>query len=166
MTLMIRPERPGDQTDIARITLLAFDQTRGEEAQMVARIRASADFIPELSLLALLEGVPVGHLLISRERLRTPDDQPTDVGVLLLGPISVLPEYQRRGIGGALIHSALPICQARPEPAVVLVGHSEYYPRFGFRPAREFGLLPDWNEAMVYPLTHDLSPYASLKIPV
>jgi putative acetyltransferase len=103
---------------------------------MVARIRASADFIPELSLLALLDGVPVGHLLISRSHLFTPDDQPTDLGVLLLGPISVLPEYQRRGLGSALIRHALPICQARPEPAVVLIGHPEYYPRFGFRPAR------------------------------
>ena len=166
MTLFIRPEQPGDTEAIARITLLAFDKTNGEEVAMVARIRASADFIPELSLVALKDGLPVGHLLISRERLRTPDDQPTGAEVLLLGPISVLPGYQGQGIGSVLIECALPVCQARPELAMVLVGHPDFYPRFGFRPAREFGLLPDWNEAMVCPLRPDLDRHAGLKIPV
>ncbi|WP_407540673.1 GNAT family N-acetyltransferase [Deinococcus radiomollis] len=108
----------------------------------------------------------MGHLLISRERLRTPDDQPTDAEVLLLGPISVLPEYRRQGVGSALIHSALPICQARPELAVVLAGHPEYDPRFGFVAAREFGLLPDWDAAMIYPFRPELNHHAGLKLPL
>ncbi len=150
---------------IARITRLAFDKTSGEEVEMVARIRASPEFIPELSLVAEVNGQLVGHLLISLETLRHADGQPTDHAVLMLGPLSVLPAFQRQGVGGALIRRGLSICHRRPEPMVTLFGHSDYYPRFGFRFAREFGLLPDWDAAMVYLLQDDLSAFRGLHLP-
>ena len=132
---------------------------------MVARIRASPQFIPELSLVAEVDGQLAGHLLISLEKLRHSDGQPTGHTVLMLGPISVLPAFQRQGIGGALIRHGLSICHRRPEKVVTLFGHSDYYPRFGFRFAREFGLLPDWDAAMVYPLRDDLSEFQGLHLP-
>lgn len=132
---------------------------------MIARIRTSPQFIPALSLVAEVDRPVAGHLLISLETLRLEDGQPTEHEVLMLGPISVLPTFQRQGIGGALIRHGLYLCHSRPEPMVVLFGHSEYYPRFGFRPAREFGMLPDYDAAMVYPLQDDLSEFRGLYLP-
>ncbi len=83
----------------------------------------------------------------------------------MLGPVSVLPAFQRRGIGGALIQQGLDLCRTRPEPMVALTGHSDFYPRFGFRPAREFGMLPAWDAAMVYALRDDLSEFRGLHLP-
>lgn len=164
-TLDIRPEQAADIAAIARITRLAFDRTNGEEVEMIARIRASPRFIPELSLVAEVKGQPAGHLLISRETLRLADGQPTDHAVLMLGPTSVLPAFQRRGIGGALIRRGLNLCHSRSEPMVTLFGHSDYYPRFGFHFARKFGMLPAWDAAMVYPLRDDLSEFQGLYLP-
>lgn len=67
--------------------------------------------------------------------------------VLALGPLGVHAELQHRGIGGALMHAVLGAAEALDEPMVVLLGHDEYYPRFGFRPAAEYGVTPpvaDW----------------------
>ncbi len=139
---------------------------------MIARIRAAPKFIlalPKfilaLSLVAEVGGRPVGHLLISRDKLRLEGGQPTDQEGLMLGPISVLPDAQRRGVGSRLMRRGLDTAASRPELVVVLIGHPEYYPRFGFRPAREFGLHPDWDAAMVYPLWPDLSAYRELHLP-
>ena len=150
---------------IARITRLAFDKTSGEEVEMVARIRASPQFIPQLSLVAEVGGQPTGHLLISLEKLRRADGLLTEHTVLMLGPVSVLPAFQRQGIGGALIRHGLDFCKNRSEPMVTLFGHSDYYPRFGFRFAREFGMHPDWDAAMVFPLQDDLSEFRGLSLP-
>ena len=126
---------------IAKITRLAFDKTNGQEVEMIARIRASPRFIPELSLVAEVEGQPAGHLFISCEALRYSDRQPTDA-VPMLGPISVLPAFQRRGIDGALIQRGLNLCHSHSEPLVTLFGHSDHYSRYGFHFARKFGILP------------------------
>ena len=150
---------------IAQITRLAFDKTIGQEVEMIARIRASPRFIPELSLVAEVEGQPAGHLLISCEALRYSDGQPTDHAVPMLGPISVLPAFQRRGIDGALIRLGLNLCHSHSGPMVTLFGHSDHYSRFGFHFARKFGMLPAWDAAMVYPLRDDLSEFQGLHLP-
>lgn len=112
-TLDIRPGQAADVAIIAQITRLAFDKTNGQEVETIARIRASPRFIPEPSLVTEVEGQPAGHLLISCEALRYSDGQPTDHAVLILSPISVLPTFQRRGIGGALIRRGL---EPLPQP--------------------------------------------------
>ena len=150
---------------IAQITRLAFKETNGQEVEMIARIRVSPRFIPELSLVAEVEGQPAGHLLISCEALRYSDWQPTDHAVLMLGPTSVLPTFQQRGIDGALIRRGLNLCHSRSESTVTLFGHSDYYPRFGFHLARKFGMLPAWDAAMVYPLRDGLSKFQGLHLP-
>ena len=68
-----------------------------------------------------MDGQLAGHLLISPETLRRSDGQPTGHAVLMLGPVSVLPAFQRRGIGGALIRRGLDLCHSRSEPMVVLI---------------------------------------------
>ena len=166
LALHIRPETPADIAAIAEVTLCAFDQTNGEEVQRVADCRASVRFIPELSLVAVLNGQIVGHVITAPADLQG-DIENTERPrrVLLLGPISVLPEFQRQGIGAALMWRTLEVAVARLEPMIVLFGHSAYYPRFGFRPAHDCGLKPDFDAAMVYPLRPDLSAYAGLSLP-
>lgn len=131
---------------------------------MIDRFRASPEFRADWSLVALLGGVIVGHVLVAPCELQGGETaQPRHA--LMLGPMSVAPDHQRQGIGSALIRDVLGRVQDSGEAMVVLWGHPAFYPRFGFRPASEFGLLPDTPEAMVCPLQADLSAYAGLSLP-
>jgi putative acetyltransferase len=90
---------------------------------------------------AEVDGAVVGHVLLS----------PVTVGgardgdVLGLAPMAVLPAYQRRGVGTALVGAALAAARARGHGAVVVLGHPTYYPRFGFVPARRYGLHSEYD---------------------
>ena len=96
--------------------------------------------MPELSLVAEEDGRIVGHVLVARGHLDPPAAEPLEV--LTLGPIGVVRERQRQGIGAALMERAIEAADARGAWAIVLVGHPTYYPRFGFEPARPVGLEP------------------------
>lgn len=149
------------------MTRLAFTYNAGVlENEMIGEIRASGRLLPDLALVAEVGGRVVGHVIVAPAELRGDPEHPERPRrVLLLAPLSVLPEFQRRGVGSALMRDVLARARSRPEPMVVLLGHPEYYPRFGFRRAAEFGLSPDSPAAMVYPLHRDLSPYAGLELP-
>jgi len=100
-------------------------------------LRESDDFIYELSLVAVKEGRVVGHILFSPIAIET------EIGlvrVLSLAPMAVLPEFQRQGIGSELVRYGLKECERFGHEVVVVIGHPEYYPRFGFSPARAKGL--------------------------
>jgi putative acetyltransferase len=129
----IRPETPADREAIAAVTTAAFGQE--QEARIVADIRGSDRFVPELSLVALDGGEVVGHVMLSYVDL---DER----RVLELAPLSVAPERQREGVGSALVRKALRLAQDRGEPLVLVLGHPSYYPRFGFRPASSLGIEP------------------------
>ena len=129
--MTIRPERPEDVAAIRELTHAAFG--RELEALIPERVRATDRFVPELSLVAEEDGEVVGHVLLSEFDLGA-------TRVLQLGPLSVAPERQRRGIGSALVHEALARADARGEPLVLLEGDPAYYGRFGFRPAAELGI--------------------------
>lgn len=143
--ISVRLELPGDEPGIRSVELAAF--AGPEEADIVDRIRREA---PDgwHSLVALdATGRIVGHLLLSP--CPVTDDAgpggeigPTIGRVLALGPVAVLPEVQFRGIGSSLMAAAMSLAVARGTPAVVLLGHPSYYPRFGFEPARGIGLEP------------------------
>ena len=140
----LRAEGPEDVAAINHVNRLAFGQP--DEAEIVARLRTSDAFIPELSIVAEDEGEVVGHILFTRVRL----DPPTRVRLISLAPMAVLPERQRQGIGSALVRRGLELARELGEEVVVLVGHPEYYPRFGFEPASGFGLtnpFPGTEEA-------------------
>jgi putative acetyltransferase len=134
MEVRIRPETSTDQGAIREINEQAFG--RPNEAGLVDAIRASAAFIPELSLVAERNGVLVGHVLFSPVTVEGAEE----AGLLALGPIAVRPEWQRQGIGGELIRAGLGRAEALGYRAVILVGHPAYYPRFGFTSARACGL--------------------------
>ncbi|WP_214411452.1 GNAT family N-acetyltransferase [Sphaerisporangium fuscum] len=106
------------------------------EAGLVDDLRACDAWIPELSLVAVgRDGAVVGHVVCTRATVGT-------TPALGLGPLGVLPAFQRQGVGHALMHAVLGAADALGEPLVVLLGHTDYYPLFGFRPAEEYGITP------------------------
>lgn len=152
LPVLLRRETPADIADIRRVTTRAFardDAPEPVEAPLVDQLRADAGWIPQLSLVADVGGV-VGHVVCTRAVL---GGQP----VLGLGPLSVDPPYQGRGVGSALMHAILGAADARDESLVVLLGSPRYYGRFGFVAARDLGIVaPDahWGDAFqARPLT-------------
>jgi len=138
--VLIRREGPGDAAVIRGVTAAAFARPghggQPLEAPLVDWLRASPAWIPALSLVAVGAADDiVGHVVCTRGHVGV-------VPVLALGPLSVRPDRQRRGVGSALMHAVLGAADALDEPLVALLGSTEYYPRFGFRLASEYGITP------------------------
>ena len=128
----VRPERPEDIAGIRDVHVAAFESV--VEADLVEALRASAAWVPGLSVVAVADGRVVGHALLSRITLATTDgDRPA----LALGPVAVLPAVQRQGYGSAMIRDAL---ARRDDHLIVVLGDPAYYRRFGFSPGAEFGI--------------------------
>jgi putative acetyltransferase len=138
----IREERAEDAAAVRRVNELAFG--RDEEAELVDRLRAAAD--PRISLVATDDDRVVGHIFFSPVSLQ-PEGGPEDSSFAAMGlaPMAVLPEYQRRGVGSALVRAGLDECRRTGRDVVVVLGHPEYYPRFGFRPASRAGLRCEYD---------------------
>jgi len=141
--MLIRREAAGDAAAIRAVTAAAFARPgEGEppEAPLVDWLRASPAWLPRLSLVAVgTENVVVGHVVCSRA---TVSSVGAAAPVLALGPLSVRPDQQNRGVGQALVHTVLGAADALGEPLVALLGSTGYYPRFGFRPTAEFQITP------------------------
>jgi putative acetyltransferase len=133
---IIRPEREADFAAVTRVHRDAFAQD--DVPRIVELLRPSDAYVPELSLVAELDGEVVGHVILSRGHL---DDR----RVLALGPIGVLPAHQRSGIGSELMRVSLDRARALGHELVVLLGHPWYYPRFGFVPAATLGITGEWK---------------------
>lgn len=131
--MTIRTAVDDDHVSIDLVVRIAFD--RVDEASLVERIRASAQYVPDLDLVACADDRIVGHVLLSRIWLG-------ERGVLGLAPLSVLPSYQGRGIGTALVNEALARADAMGEPIVLVLGDPGYYGRFGFELATDWGIDP------------------------
>lgn len=133
-----RVETENDRLSIRRVNLRAF--AGGGEADLVDALREQAAAF--VSLVAEdANGVVVGHIAFSPVTLGSEVESP---GCLGLGPMAVEPERQRRGIGAALVREGLRTCRAEGHRVVVVLGHPEYYPRFGFVPASRFGLACEY----------------------
>ncbi|MFE5817557.1 GNAT family N-acetyltransferase [Streptomyces sp. NPDC056479] len=127
-----RAETGADLPAVREIELAAFETPL--EADLVDALRKDAAWIDGLSIVtADQEGRLVGHALLTRCHI---DDTPA----LCLGPVAVLPAYQRTGAGSAAIHAALGAARVRGERFVTVLGHSAYYPRFGFTRACAHGI--------------------------
>ncbi len=129
MNVEIRQEAEGDIPDIRDVNRSAFDEV--DEAHLVDDLRSEG--YARLSLVAEEDGRIVGHIMFSEATIRTEE---TGVGALALGPVGVIPERQGQGIGSALIREALDRCARTGHRIVVLLGHPDYYPRFGFSAER------------------------------
>jgi putative acetyltransferase len=136
----VREERPEDREGVRAVEEAAFG--RPDEADIVDALRGDPAWA--LSLVALAGGEIVGHLLFSRgDRAMT------------LGPLAVAPAHQRQGVGAALMRAGL----GRVDEPVVLLGHPDYYTRFGFRPAAQLGITNQWGiEDPAWMVRGDLEP--------
>jgi putative acetyltransferase len=133
--IVIRSERREDLKAIHEVNRLAFGQE--DEALLVRRIRDSSHFIPELSLVASKDGQIVGHILFSLVDI---ESQHGNRPILSLAPMAVHPDLQNQGIGSKLVREGLKKCYQLGYAIVIVIGHPDYYPRFGFIPARQKGL--------------------------
>ena len=141
-SLEIRPERIGDHRQIRRVVAAAFGSD--VESDLVERIRASPEYVPEMALVAEIGGEIVGHVMVSGARIRHASG---DRRIVMLSPLAVDPTHQGVGIGGALVRAVTTIASEIGEPLVVLEGSPQYYARLGFEPATASGIavrLPDW----------------------
>lgn len=129
----IRHELPEDRAAIHLINERAFNAA--EEAVLVDQLREHGKVT--LSLVAVEAGRVVGHILFSPITIETADRSIAGVG---LAPMAVLPEFQNQGIGSLLVATALDECRRLGHRIAVVLGHPEFYPRFGFVPASRYGL--------------------------
>jgi len=131
----IREERPADVAAVREVNRRAFEQER--ESNIVDALRANGGAL--LSLVATIHDQVIGHVMYSR----------VSVGDMVngaaLGPMAVLPEHQRQGIGTRLIDTGNQKIKDAGYPFIIVVGHAEYYPRFGFRPAGKYGIKCEWD---------------------
>lgn len=151
----IRAERTDEYATVEQIHTLAFAGER--EAKVVARARHSLQFIPELSLVAVAEGRPIGHILFSQVGLQ--DDQGVMRKVMVLGPLAIHPDFQSRGAGKRLIEEGLSTLEAMKVPLVLVRGHAHYYPKFGFVPSVQMDIRPPFAIAEEEYMAKPLSAY-------
>jgi putative acetyltransferase len=118
-------ESPVDCAEIRLVNEEAFG--RRDEADLVDRLRAEGVVLA--SFVAEVDGLIVGHILFSRMSIETTNKS---VAAVALAPLAVIPKFQRQGIGGKLIRHGLDWLRERDEHIVLVLGHPEYYPRFGF----------------------------------
>ena len=139
--MWVRREEPGDEAAIRAIHDTAFRRPERPsavppEVRLLDELRTSSDWLPRLSLVAVIDDHPVGHVVCTRAHVG--ETEP----VLALGPIAVEPALQNRGVGQALMHAVIGAADALDEPLIGLLGSPSYYSRFGFRPAASAGIRP------------------------
>lgn len=134
----------------------AFDGSENEP-RLVDAIRVTDSFLPGLSLVAEENAQIIGHILFSRIWIETQDRR---MPAVALAPVAVLPEHQNRGIGSALIRRGLEECRQLGEEIVIVLGHADYYPRFGFLPELAKGLRCPFGDPGEAWMAHELVPGA------
>lgn len=133
----IREEQPSDIDKIWKVNTGAFETEA--EASLVNALRSSG--CPYLSLVAEIENEVVGHILFTPVELF---EDGNTLKIMGLAPMAVLNKYQNRGIGSKLVKTGLEHCQSLGYDAVVVLGHPDYYPRFGFVPTVKYGIKSEY----------------------
>ena len=129
MDILIRKEEKKDHKEIYEINRSAFGQEN--ESRLVDKIRKGENFISDLSLVAEKGGRLVGHILFSKIKI---------IGssvfeILALAPMAVIPSFQKQGIGSELIKKGMAKAKELGFDSIIVLGHKDYYPRFGFKKA-------------------------------
>lgn len=134
--MLIRRETSNDYEKVYYVVKQAFayaEHSDGNEQDLVEALRESSAFIPQLSLVAEIDGKIVGHILFTEAKVGS------DI-VLVLAPLSVLPEFQKQGVGAALIRKGHETGKELGYEYSLVLGSEKYYPRFGYLPAIQFGI--------------------------
>jgi putative acetyltransferase len=134
VSIEIREERPDDVAAVRDLNRRAFGQD--QESNIVDALRANGAAL--LSLVATVDDRVVGHIMYSPLSVG-------DVNGAALGPMAVIPERQRQGIGSKLVEAGNRKLKDAGCPFIIVVGHADYYPRFGFTPASEHGIKCEWD---------------------
>ncbi|KAF2512776.1 N-acetyltransferase [Flavobacterium zhairuonense] len=159
MDIKIRQERKDDFESVFRLIEKAFEKEEysdHKEQFLVERLRESEAFIPELSIVAETENKIVGHILFTKLQIK---NESQTFHSLALAPVSVLPEFQGKGIGSKLILHGHEVAKKLGYKSVILLGHEDYYPRFGYELCEKYNIkmpfeVPAEN-CMVISLTKD-----------
>ena len=151
--LLVRAETTEDQAAVRRVNELAFEGAA--EADLVDALRGSG--AAHVSLVAEEGGRVVGHILFSPVVVESAGADWEAVG---LGPMAVVPEQQGRGVGSALVREGLRECRRRGREVVFVLGHAEYYPRFGFRTAGPLGVTCEFPAPEEFFMVAELTPGA------
>ncbi|MBL8207012.1 MAG: N-acetyltransferase [Blastocatellia bacterium] len=151
--MFIRPEQPADIPAIHHVVEQAFQEAFGStaEADLVDNLRANGKAI--ISLVAVENDQIVGHILFSEVTLG-------DAMIIGLAPVAVLPSHQKQGIGALLINEGIHACRNAGYTAMVVLGHPEYYPRFGFVSASRFGIKSEYDVSDETFMAMELQPEA------
>ena len=139
--MLIRKEEPKDYDIVYSVVKAAFqhaEHSDGNEQDLVNALRKGDAFIPDLSLVAEMDGKIVGHIMFTRAKVE-------ENTVLALAPLSVLPKYQRRGIGVSLINAGHKIANELGYVYSIVLGSQQYYPKSGYLPADKFGIMPPFD---------------------
>jgi len=153
MDINIRPEAPADYARVHEITNLAYESE--SEADLVDKLRREAS--PVISLVAEVEDQVVGHILFTPVSI---GDTPANGSAMGLSPLSVHPDFQEHGIGGALLKAGLEACSNDDSQVIVTLGHPDYYSRYGFSPAVEEGISYVGRDYDPFFMVIELSPGA------
>lgn len=140
MNIKIRQENKKDYKASEAIIEKAFkdeEHSDHKEHFLVARLRESDVFVPELSLVAELNGEIIGHIMLTKLSIENGEDKNVS---LALAPVSISPEYQNKGVGSNLIKESLKIAKTIGFKSVIVLGHDKYYSRFGFKPTSIWGI--------------------------
>jgi len=136
--VIVRPEGPGDVDAVHQLNLVAFGSE--DEAALVDALRAHGRVT--VALIAEHQNRTVGHILFSPMTFEPANNRVSAVG---LAPMAVLPGLQRQGIGSLLVENGLEACRGLGHDCVFVLGHPEYYPRFGFLRASGFGVSSSYD---------------------
>jgi putative acetyltransferase len=140
MEIVIRAETVADYSKIREINNRAFNQDT--EEKLIQNLRKKKEYIAELSLVAEYKNQLVGHILFFPISIIGKNNRfPT----LALAPMSVLPEFQKKGIGSELIKEGLKIAKKLGFTSVIVVGHPQYYSKFGFKKASTWNIRPPFD---------------------
>lgn len=136
MSIVIREENNKDFNEVYEVIKSAFinaEHTDHNEHNLVNKLRGSEAFVKDLSLVAEDNSKIVGHIILTKIRIGNNES-------LALAPLSVLPNYQKSGIGSKLIIESHKRAKELGYNSIVILGHSDYYPRFGYKPASKWGI--------------------------
>jgi len=155
---IIRKEKPADYNQVIQLTEKAFETLEisdHNEGKLVDKLRKAPTFVEELSLVAEIDRQVIGHILFTPITIDNGEQQ---FQSLVLAPVSVLPEYQKMGVGGQLIRAGHQKAKELGFHSSILLGHPDYYPRFGYNPASTWGIkthipLPSDDVFMAVELT-------------
>ena len=138
--IYLRREKPEDFDGISTLLKAAFkDDLHSDQTEhlLVERLRKSPFYIPKLAIVAETNNQIIGYILLTKISIVQGEKE---FEVLALAPVAVLPAFQNIGLGSGLIHFAHGEAKKMGYKAIALIGHEKYYPRFGYKMAKEFGI--------------------------